>query len=121
RALDELHAQILLELFQLRGQGRLADETTRRGPAEVPLIRHRHQITQVLELEVHVHLYTKSIRIIKSIDLNASRSRGNMAGIPRGSRSLRHVRRRSAFPPGSSSRASSPMTPPTRSSPSPTR
>src|ERR1035438_962152 len=63
----------------------------RRRPAEVALIRHGHKIAQVLELEVHGHLYTKSIRIIKSIDWNDSRSGGNMAPIPRGSLVSRHI------------------------------
>ena len=64
-ALDELHAEGVLELLQLRRQRRLADEAARGGAAEVALIGHGHQITQVLELQFHVYPIYSIYRINK--------------------------------------------------------
>ena len=50
--LDELHSEVLLELLQLRRQGRLADEAALRRPPEMPGVRHRHQVAQILQLDV---------------------------------------------------------------------
>ena len=50
--LDQLHAEILLELLELRRQRRLAHEAPLGSPSEMAAIGHRHQITQVLELDV---------------------------------------------------------------------
>src|ERR1039457_3243168 len=51
-AFDELYPQILLEFFQLRRQGRLAHETTLGGAAEVPGVRHRDEIAQILQFHI---------------------------------------------------------------------
>ena len=53
RPLDQLHAQAVLQLLQLCGERRLADETACGGPPEVPQVGHRHEIAQILELHVH--------------------------------------------------------------------
>src|SRR5207248_3435088 len=73
RALDQLQAERLLELLQLRREGRLADEAARGGPPEMAQVRHGHEIAQVLELQIHCSRYTESIEFIKSIDWNDSR------------------------------------------------
>ena len=52
RAFDELHAEIFLELLELRRQRRLADEAALGRASEVTRVGHGHQVTQVLELEV---------------------------------------------------------------------
>ena len=51
-ALDELHAQVVLQLLELGGERGLAHERALRGPAEVPLVGQRDEVTQVLELQV---------------------------------------------------------------------
>ena len=50
--LDELHAEVFLELLQLRGQRRLADEAALGGAPEVAAIGHRYQVAQVFQLDV---------------------------------------------------------------------
>ncbi len=77
--LDELHAQVLLQLLQLRRKRRLADEAALGRPAEVAGIRHGDQVAQVFQFDVgHRQLrqkgvkralirYMASIEIIKSI------------------------------------------------------
>ena len=52
RALDELHAEIVLELLELRRQGRLAHEAALGRTPEVARVGDRDQVTQVLEFEV---------------------------------------------------------------------
>ena len=71
RPLDQLHAQAVLQLLQLCGERRLADEAACRGPPEVPQVGHRHKIAQVLELHVHApnirHLSNASNQSIGAI------------------------------------------------------
>ena len=52
RALDELHAEIFLELLELRGECRLADEAALRRAPEVAGVGDRDEVAQVLELEI---------------------------------------------------------------------
>jgi hypothetical protein len=52
RAFDQLDAQVALELLELRGERRLADETALGGTAEVARVGHGDEVTQVLEFEV---------------------------------------------------------------------
>lgn len=72
--LDEHDAEVLLELAQLRRQGRLADEAALGGLAEVPGIGDGDEIAQVLEFDVGHETpclgdpYRLSIEIIASID-----------------------------------------------------
>src|ERR1700746_653760 len=74
RPLDELHAEGLLELLQLRGESRLAHEAARRRAPEVTLVGHGHEGAQGLQLQLHTGLrYMASIGFIKSIDWNYSR------------------------------------------------
>src|SRR4029077_1577620 len=102
-ALDELQAERLLELLQLRREGRLADEAARGGPPEVAQLRHRHEIAQVLELQLHGTRYTESIEFIKSIDWNDSRPDAMMGAVtgpipaPHPRRVPVHARRRSSL------------------------
>jgi hypothetical protein len=49
-ALDQFHAEVVLQLLELRGQGRLAHERALGSPAEMPRVRERHQIFEVLEI-----------------------------------------------------------------------
>ena len=49
-ALDQLDAELLLQLLQLRRQGRLADEARLGGPAEVAVVGHRHEVAQVSQV-----------------------------------------------------------------------
>ncbi len=51
-ALDELHAQVLLQFLQLRGECRLGDEAALRGAPEMTRVRHSHEVPQILQLEV---------------------------------------------------------------------
>ncbi len=51
-AFDQLDSKVVLQLLQLGGQRRLADETARGGLPEVAGIGHCHQVAQVLELDV---------------------------------------------------------------------
>src|SRR5579864_1780021 len=51
-ALDQLHAQVVLELLYLGRKRRLAHETAFGGAPEVAGIGDRHQIAQVFELDV---------------------------------------------------------------------
>src|SRR5882672_7825014 len=69
RAFDELHAEISLELFQLRRERRLAHEAALGRASEVARIRDRDEITQVLELEVR-HRCALSSLYIQSIGRN---------------------------------------------------
>src|SRR5690606_10357148 len=48
--LDQLHAQVVLELFDLCRQGRLAHEATFRGLSEVPGIGKRHEVAQIAKV-----------------------------------------------------------------------
>src|SRR5687767_10556385 len=50
--LDELHAQVVLQLLELRRQGGLAHEASFGRAAEMAGVGHRHEVSQVLELEV---------------------------------------------------------------------
>jgi len=50
--LDELHAEVLLQLLELGGERRLAHERAPRGAAEMPLVCERDEVAEVLELEV---------------------------------------------------------------------
>src|SRR5690349_21107507 len=52
RALDELHAEVFLELLELRRQRRLAHEAAFSRAPEVAGVRHGDEISQILELEV---------------------------------------------------------------------
>src|SRR5208283_4603920 len=49
-ALDQLHAEVLLQFLELRGQRRLADEAAFGRAAEMPGVRERHQILQIPEI-----------------------------------------------------------------------
>ena len=49
-ALDQLHAQIVLELLDLRRQRRLADERALGGLAEVPRVGQRDEVAQVAQV-----------------------------------------------------------------------
>ena len=51
-AFHQLHAEVVLELLQLRRQRGLADEAARRRLAEMARVGHRHEVAQVLELQV---------------------------------------------------------------------
>ncbi len=51
-ALNELHAEVLLQFFQLRGQRGLADKAALGRASEMPGVRHSHQVPQILQLEV---------------------------------------------------------------------
>ncbi len=46
--LHQLDAEILLELFELRGQRGLAHERAFRRPAEMPGVGERHQVFEIL-------------------------------------------------------------------------
>jgi hypothetical protein len=50
RTLDELHAEVFLELLELRGQCRLADEAAFRRAPEVARIGDRDEVAQIFEL-----------------------------------------------------------------------
>src|SRR5262245_3389792 len=68
-ALDQGDAQVVLELTQLRAERRLTDETAFRGATEMPFIRERHQIAQVLEFQIAhdaniCHLWNSSKQLI---------------------------------------------------------
>jgi len=52
RALDELHAEVFLELLELRGQRRLTDEAAFCRTPEVARIGDRDEVAQILELEI---------------------------------------------------------------------
>ena len=52
RTLDELHAEVFLELLDLGGQRRLTDEAAFRRAPEMAGIGDGDEITQVLELEI---------------------------------------------------------------------
>jgi hypothetical protein len=52
RALDELHAEVFLELLELRGERGLAHEGAFRRAPEVARVGDRHEISQVFEFEV---------------------------------------------------------------------
>ena len=52
RALDELHAEVFLELLELRRQRRLAHEAALGRAPEVARVGHGDQVSQVLEFEV---------------------------------------------------------------------
>jgi hypothetical protein len=58
-ALDERHAEILLELAHLRRQGRLAHEAAFGGLAEMPLVRESHEVSEVTQ----VHAPDNSLRL----------------------------------------------------------
>ena len=49
-ALDELHAEIFLELLQLCGKRRLTDERALSGLAEMPGVGESDQIFEVFEI-----------------------------------------------------------------------
>src|SRR5690606_9364879 len=49
-ALDELHAQLLLQLLDLGGERGLAHEAGLGGPSEVAVVGHRHQVAQVSQV-----------------------------------------------------------------------
>src|SRR5581483_6153575 len=71
RALDERHAELILELLDLRGEGRLAHEARFGGAAEMLVFRERHQISEIAQ----VHRLLPSVKPIDpiiSIDLNDS-------------------------------------------------
>jgi len=44
------HPKLLLQLPHLGGERRLGDETGRRRPPEVAMLRHRHQILEIPEI-----------------------------------------------------------------------
>jgi hypothetical protein len=50
RALDQRHAQLVLQLLDLRGQGGLADEAGFGGAAEVPMLGQGNQVVQVAQV-----------------------------------------------------------------------
>ena len=52
RALDELHAEVFLELLELRRQRRLADEAALGRAAEVARVGEGDEVAQVLELSM---------------------------------------------------------------------
>ena len=49
-ALHQRHAEISLELAYLGGEGRLADKAALRRPAEMPLVRERHQVPEISKI-----------------------------------------------------------------------
>src|SRR5215469_13650416 len=105
--LDELYAEVVLQLLQLRRERRLADETALRRPAEMPRVGHRHEVAEIFQFDVGhcVYRYMASIEIIKSIHwINRARAPmitafpmgpGDQTIYPGASR---HVRHWSAFP-----------------------
>jgi alkyl hydroperoxide reductase subunit AhpC len=70
RPLDESDAQFLLELLDLRRQGRLADETRLGGAAEVPVLGESDEVAQVAQVHWGHHRSRKTIEIIPSINLS---------------------------------------------------
>src|SRR5581483_8929452 len=50
--LDELDAEVLLQLLQLRRERRLADEAALRRPPEMPRIGDRDEITEIFQFDV---------------------------------------------------------------------
>ena len=51
---QERRAQLLFQLTDLLGQGRLADVQLRCGPAEVQFFGNRHKVADVTQIQVHV-------------------------------------------------------------------
>lgn len=47
--LDQAHAELVLELFDLHAEGRLADGAGLRGVAEMPGFRQRFEVAQLPE------------------------------------------------------------------------
>jgi len=60
-ALDQRHAEVFLELADLRGQRGLAHEAALGGPAEVPLVGQRHEVAEVAE--VHGQIIASLYRV----------------------------------------------------------
>src|SRR5262249_20868768 len=72
--LDQLHAEVVLELAQLCRQRRLADEAGSRGTAEVACFSQPGEVAQVLELQLcHRPPFGLSIEIIESIKYDSRR------------------------------------------------
>lgn len=63
-ALDQRHAQVLLELADLCREGRLADEATLRRLAEVALVGQCHEVAEVTQ--VHAEIIAAAYRPVQS-------------------------------------------------------
>ncbi len=69
-ALDQRHAEVALELADLGGQGRLADETPLRRAAEMPLIGEGNEVAEVAQ--VHGGRISEAIVYVYGTDKNNS-------------------------------------------------
>jgi hypothetical protein len=54
-AVDELGAELVLEVLDLPTERRLRDVEALRGPTEVALLGQGHERAQVTQLDVHTH------------------------------------------------------------------